>query len=450
MTVTERYDYVVVGGGPAGMTAASRIKRLKPNARVAVFERSGFVSYAPCGTPYYIGGLVDSLGKLVHYTVDEFRRRGIDVYTNAEVVEAGQGFVRVRFSDGERVYEWGKLILATGARPRLPPVRGLDLEGVLTLRTLEDAERARRHVLEARRVAVIGAGYIGLEVAENLRRLGKEVLILEILPHVMPTLDGDMASLVEGELRRNGVDLHLSEGVRELEGDGRVRRVITDRGAYEVDAVFVATGVAPEVQLAGRLGVKLGPTGAIAVNRRMETSVEGIYAAGDAAEAVNLVTGKPDWFPLAPVANKMGYVAGANAAGGYAEFPGAVGTAVTKVFDLEIGRTGLTEARAEREGFKPVPAKIRAGTRSSYYPGAAEITVKLIADRETGRLLGGQFIGREGVLARVNTLAALLMRGATVEDLFFADLGYAPPFAPVWDPLIVAARVLLRELRGAD
>lgn len=448
--MTEKYDYVVIGGGPAGMTAASRIKRLKPSARVAVFERSSFVSYAPCGTPYYIGGLVDSLSKLVHYTVDEFRRRGIEVHTQAEVVDAGQGFVRVRFGDGERKYEWDKLIIATGARPRLPPVEGLDLDGVLTLRTLEDAERARKYVQQARRVAVIGAGYIGLEVAENLRVLGKEVLLLEILPHVMPTLDGDVASLAEGELRRNGVELHLGEGVKRLEGGDRVQRVVTDKGAYEVDAVFVATGVAPETQLAVKLGVNLGSTGAIAVNRRMETNVEGVYAAGDAAEAVNLVTGSPDWFPLAPVANKMGYVAGTNAAGGYAEFPGAVGTAVTKVFDLEIGRTGLTEARAAREGFKPVSAKIRAGTRSSYYPGAAEITVKLIADRETGRLLGGQFIGREGVLARVNTLAALLMQVAKVEDLFFADLGYAPPFAPVWDPLIVAARVLLRELKGIE
>lgn len=446
----ERYDYVVVGGGPAGMTAASRIKRLKPDARVAVFERSSFVSYAPCGIPYYIGGVVDSFEKLVHYSVEEFRRRGIEVFTRAEVADAGQGFVRVRLEGGEKTFEWGRIIVATGARPRLPPIKGLDLEGVLTLRTLEDAERARAYVKGARRAAVIGGGYIGLELAENLRRLGKDVLLFEVLPHVMPTLDVDIATIVENELRRNGVELHTSEGVVELEGDGKVGRVVTDRSSYDIDVAFVATGVAPETQLAERLGAKRGSTGAIAVNKRMETEVEGVYAAGDVAESVNLVTGKPDWFPLAPVANKMGYVAGANAAGSYAEFPGAVGTAVTKVFDLEVGRTGLTEERAAKEGFEPFSAKIRAATRSSYYPGAAEITVKLTADRRTGRLLGGQFVGREGVLARVNTLAALLMRGATVEDLFFTDVAYAPPFAPVWDPVIVAARVLLRELRGTE
>ena len=448
--MTEGYDYVIVGGGPAGMTAASRVKRLNPRARVAVFERSSYVSYAPCGIPYYIGGLVRDLGQLVHYPVEEFRRRGIDVFTRAEVVDADYGTVRVRVGGSERAFEWGKIIVATGARPKLPPVEGLDLDGVLTLRTLEDAERARAYVEGARRVAVVGAGYIGLELAENLRRLGKEVLLFEVLPHVMPTLDPDMASLVEEELRRNGVELHLSEGLRGLEGDGRVKRLATDKGTYDVDLVFVATGVAPETGLAERLGARRGPTGAIAVNRRMETGVEGVYAAGDVAEAVNLVTGRPDWFPLAPVANKMGYVAGINAAGGQAEFPGAVGTAVTRVFDLEVGRTGLTEARAAKEGFQPVSVRVRVGTRSSYYPGAAEVVVKLIADRGTGRLLGGQLVGREGVLARLNTLAALLARGATVDDLFYADLAYAPPFAPVWDPLIVAARVLRRELGGAE
>lgn len=448
--MTEKYDYVVIGGGPAGMSAASRIKRLKPGARVAVFERSSFVSYAPCGIPYYIGRIVGSIDRLVHYPVDEFRRRGIEVFTRSEVVDIEQGIVKVRVGGEEKAFEWDKVIVATGARPRKPPVKGLDLDGVLTLRTLEDAERARIYVEKARRVAVIGAGYIGLELSENLRKLGKDVLLFEILPHVMPTLDHDMAPLVEEELRRNGVELHLAEAVRELEGDGRVKRLATDAGTYEVDAVFVATGVAPETSLAEKLGAKRGHTGAIAVNKRMETGVDGLYAAGDVAEAVNLVTGKPDWFPLAPVANKMGYVAGINAAGGSAEFPGAVGTAVTKIFELEVGRTGLTQERAVKEGFNPVSAKVRAGTRSSYYPGAAEITVKLIADKDTGKLLGGQFIGREGVLARVNTLAALIAKGATVEDAFFSDLAYAPPFAPVWDPLVVAARVLMRELKGYE
>jgi len=448
--VPEKYDVIVVGGGPAGMTAASRIKRLKPSVRVAVFERSSFVSYAPCGLPYYLGGLSERIDQLIHYTVDVFRKRGIDVYTRAEVVEVAQGYARVRISGEERAFEWDKLILATGARPRLPPIKGLDLEGVFTLRTLEDGERAKRGIQDARRVAVIGGGYIGLELAENLKRAGKEVALFEILPHVMPALDPDVAALLEEELVRNGVELHLGERVEEIAGGGRVERVVTDKGEYRVDAVFVATGVVPEVELAKQLGAELGPTGAVRVNRRMETSVEGVYAAGDVAEAINLVTGKPDWFPLAPVANKMGYVAGSNAAGLSAEFPGAVGTAITKVFNLEVGRTGLTEERARKEGFDPVSVKVETVTRPRYYPGGSRITVKLVADRESRKLLGGQVVGGEGVLARVNALATLLAKGGTVEDLFFADLAYAPPFAPVWDPLVLAARVMMRELGGAE
>jgi len=448
--VVEKYDVIIVGGGPAGMTAASRIKRLKPSARVAVFERSGYVSYAPCGLPYYLGGLAESINQLVHYTVDIFRRRGIDVYTRAEVVEVVQGHAKVRVGGEERAFEWDKLILATGARPRLPPIKGLNLEGVFTLRILEDGERAKQSIRDARRVAVIGGGYIGLEVTENLKRIGKDVLLFEILPHVMPTLDSDVATLLEEELQRNGVELHLGERVVEIEGRGKVEKVVADKGEYRVDAVFVATGVTPEVELAKQLGAELGPTGAVRVNKRMETSVESVYAAGDVAETINLVTGKPDWFPLAPIANKMGYVAGSNVAGLSAEFPGAVGTAITKVFGLEVGRTGLTEERARKEGFDPVSIKVETATRPGYYPGGSRVTVKLIADRQSGRLLGGQVVGGEGVLARVNALATLLAKGGTVEDLFFADLAYAPPFAPVWDPLVVAARVMLRELRGAE
>ncbi len=448
--MVEKYDVIIVGGGPAGMTAASRIKRLKPSTRVAVFERSGYVSYAPCGLPYYLGGLAESINQLVHYTVDIFRRRGIDVYTRAEVVEVVQGHAKVRVGGEERAFEWDKLILATGARPRLPPIKGLNLEGVFTLRILEDGERAKQSIRDARRVAVIGGGYIGLEVTENLKRIGKDVLLFEILPHVMPTLDSDVATLLEEELQRNGVELHLGERVVEIEGRGKVEKVVADKGEYRVDAVFVATGVTPEVELAKQLGAELGPTGAVRVNKRMETSVESVYAAGDVAETINLVTGKPDWFPLAPIANKMGYVAGSNVAGLSAEFPGAVGTAITKVFGLEVGRTGLTEERARKEGFDPVSIKVETATRPGYYPGGSRVTVKLIADRQSGRLLGGQVVGGEGVLARVNALATLLAKGGTVEDLFFADLAYAPPFAPVWDPLVVAARVMLRELRGAE
>ncbi len=448
--MTERANVIVVGGGPAGMTAASRVKRFRRDWRVIVFERSKYVSYAPCGLPYYLGGYVKSIEELVHYPLRVFtEERGLEVYTETEVVEAGEGYVRARFKDGtEKTFEWDKLLIATGARPRIPRVPGTDLRGVLTLRTLESGEEARKVLSDAERIAIVGAGYIGLEVAENLARRGKKVLVVEMLPHVMPTLDPDMASIVEEELIRNGVELHLNEALREIAGNEKVEKIVTDKSEYRVDAVLLATGVVPETTLADMLGVKKGATGAVSVDSSMRTSHEGVYAAGDVAEALNLVTGKPDWFPLAPVANKMGYVAGASLAGLEESFPGAVGTAITKVFGLEVARTGLTEERARKEGFDPVSATITAGSRASYYPGTSQITVKLIADRSTGRLLGAQIIGGEGVLARINAIATLLAMRATVRDAFFSDLAYAPPVAPVWDPVIVAARVLLGKISG--
>ena len=445
----EKVSVIVVGGGPAGMTAASRVKRLKPNLRVVVFERSAYVSYGQCGIPYFLGGL-SRFEDLVHYPLRVFtEERGIEVHVRTEVVEVAPGLLRARSADGSEVaYEWDKLLIATGARPRRLNVPGAELEGVLTLRTLEDADRAQRVLAKARRVAVVGAGYIGVELAENLTRAGKEVVLFEILPQVMPTLDPEMARLVEEELRRNGVEVHLGERVVELVGESSVRKVVTDKGEYSVDAVFTAIGVTPEVELAKQLGVELGRTGAIRTDTLLRTNVEGVYAAGDAAESLNLVTGKPDWFPLAPVANKMGYVAGSNLAGLAEEFPGAVGTAVTKVFGLEVGRTGLTERRAREEGFNPVSVVVEGRSRAGYYPGSASMTVKLIADAEAGRLLGAQIVGGEGVLARINAAAILISKGATAREAFFSDLGYAPPFAPVWDPLITAARVLLGKLRS--
>ena len=442
-----RETFVVIGGGPAGMTAASRVKRLKPDARVVVFERSRYVSYAACGIPYYLGGLVDSLDRLVHYPVSVFReKRGIEVYTETEVVSLEPGRAEARGKEGDFTVEWDTLLVATGARPVVPPIPGVDLDGVATLRILEDAERTRKLLEGARRVAVVGGGYIGLEVSENLRERGLEVLLFEMLPHVMPTLDGDMASYIEEELRRHGVELHTGEPVRGIRGSGRAEAVETDKGVYPVDAVILAVGVRPDTRLAEMLGLELGARGAVRVDSKLRTSMEGVYAAGDVAETFNRVTGKPDWIPLAPTANKMGYVAGTNMAGGDIEFPGVVGTAVTKVFGLEIGRTGLTEKQAREAGFETLSVHISAKTRPGYYPGGGVLRLKLVADKASGRLLGLQAVGVE-VLPRIDAAAALLYHGATVKDAFFTDMAYAPPFAPAWDPLVIAARVAMRKLK---
>lgn len=446
--MANKFTVVVVGGGPAGMTAASRVKKLKPDTRVVVFERSRFVSYAACGIPYYIGGYVEDLNKLVHYTADFFRKgRGIEVYTETEVVELHDGTLKAIDKSGKEIdVRWDTLVLATGAKPIIPPIDGVDLDGVLTLRVLEDAEKARKYVSKAEKIAVVGGGYIGLEVAENLVHLGKKVTLFEMLPHVMPTLDHDMAEFIEAELEKNGVEVRTGEKVVEIAGNDRVDKIITEKGEYNVDLVFLAVGVQPDTTLADMLGLEKGFRSAVKVDKKLRTSREGVYAAGDVAETTNIVTGKPDWIPLATTANKMGYVVGSNISGREMEFPGVVGTAITKVFELGIARTGLTEDQARKNGFEPISALVTAKTRPGYYPGGKTIRVKVVADRGSGKLLGAQALGGENVLARVNAFASLLFKQGTVYDLFFDDLAYAPPFSTVWDPLVIAARILMRKL----
>ena len=446
--MSTKHTVVVIGGGPAGMTAASRVKRLKPEYRVVVFEKSKYVSYAACGIPYYIGGHVDSIEKLVHYPARFFReKRGIEVYTETAVTDIDDETVYAISKDGETIrVSWDTLVIATGARPKKPPINGVDLEGVLTLRILEDAERARRLVSSAEKVAVIGGGYIGVEVAENLARLGKKVTIIEMLPHIMPTLDEDMAEFIEKELRENGVEVKTGEKVVEIAGKDKAEKVVTEKSSYSVDLVFLAVGVEPDVNLAEKLSLEKGYAGAVKVDKRLRTSMENVYAAGDVAETFNIVTGKPDWIPLATTANKMGYVAGSNVVGRSIEFPGVVGTAITKAFRLGIARTGLTEKQARKHGYDPISALVTTKTRPGYYPGGKNIHVKVIADRGSGKLLGAQAVGEENVLARINAFASLLFKGATVTDLFFDDLAYAPPFSTVWDPLVISARILMRKL----
>ena len=424
------------------MAAAAKAKRM--GGDVVVFERSKYVSYAPCGIPYFFEGLVESIDKLVYYTIDYFRKeRGIDVRNEHEVVEIGDGYVVAMDKSGkeERV-EYDKLILATGGKAVKPKIDGIDLQGIHTLRLLEDGERLYKEARKAKRIGIVGAGYIGLEMAEAFLKMGKEVLMFEMLPHVMATFDDEMAKIIEEEMIKQGVKLHLNEKVVEFEGKERVKKIITEKGSYDVDVVLLSIGVKPNNEFAKKLGLKIGETGGIKTNEYMETSKHGIYAAGDNVETHHIVTGKPAYIPLAPAANKMGRIAGENAVSGNKKiFPGVVGTAITKFFDLHIGRTGL----ALKEAKDAVAVDIQHGTRSHYYPGNKKINVRLIAAKD-GTIIGGQIIGNEGVVGRINTLAACITKKMNVEELATLDLAYAPPFAPVWDALIVAANVIQKKL----
>ncbi len=439
---------VVIGGGAAGMAAASRVRRLSPESEVVVVERTGYVSFALCGIPYYVGGLVRSLDDLMYYPAKFFEeKRGIRLELGAEVesIDASGRSLSVR--RGEEVFElgWDRLIVATGAMASRPPVPGVDLDGVLTVHHLDEGAELRRRLARARRVVVVGAGLNGLEFAENVARLGKEVHVVEMFDQLLPrALDPDAAGVLLREVGSpEGVRFHLGEGLEEVSesGSGGLR-VQAGGETLEADLVLLFTGIRPSVDLLREAGAEVGETGAVRVSPRMETSLDGVYAAGDAVEVTNRVTGRPDWFPFAQVANKTGLVAGANAAGRPVEFPGAVGTWTARVFGVEVAGTGLTETRARAEGLDPEASLIRAPTRAHYIPGAGEshLWVKAVSSGD-GRLLGVQAVG-PGALARVNVAAALLGLGAGAEELLFADLGYAPPLAPVWDPLVVAGRRL--------
>jgi NADPH-dependent 2,4-dienoyl-CoA reductase/sulfur reductase-like enzyme len=444
---------VVIGGDAAGMSAASKVRREDPNCTIVVFERSPHTSYSACGIPYYIGGVVEDADRLIARGPAEFREKyRIDVRTRHEVVEIepqrGRVFVRDLDGDAASWESYDQLLIATGARPFCPQVPGAELDGIFGLSTLQSGLRVRQALAEsgARRVVIVGGGYIGLEMAEAFIRIGLDVALIQRAPQVMSTLDQDMGALVSAALRDIGVTLFLEESLTGFEGSaGRVRAVVTDQRTLPADLVLLGMGVRPESALAEAAGVRLGVRNAIPVNSRQQTGLENIWAAGDCAESFHLVSRRSVHIALGTVANKQGTVAGTNLAGGYVTFPGVVGTAVSKVCRYEVARTGLQAKEIRQIGLKGVCATITAKSRAGYYPGAEAMTVKLWAEKGSGRLLGGQIVGIEGAAKRIDVLAAALHAGLTVEEVVYLDLSYAPPYSPVWDPVQTAARQLLRE-----
>ncbi|MCD6362815.1 MAG: FAD-dependent oxidoreductase [Synergistetes bacterium] len=437
---------IIIGGVAAGPSAAFKAKRVNSDLDVLLFTDEEDLSYGSCGLPYFIGGVIEDRKKLIARTVNAFKDAGIDVKTGVRVegIDPKEGVV---FAGGEK-FRYDSLVIATGASPILPPFEGRNLKGIFTLRSVKDGERIKDFISKEspERAVIVGAGYIGVEMAESFASLGLKVSLVELMPQILINMDVDMAELVEKELESRGVELLTSTKVLGFEGRERVERVITDKGKIDADLVLLAIGVKPNSELAKDAGLALGPKGAIDVNRRMETSASGVYAAGDCADAFHLVSGRKVYIPLGTTANKQGRIAGNNAAGGeYALFPGVVGTAIAKVFDLEIARTGLSSFEAKSEGFSFKSALIKSRTAAGYYPGASSIAVKLLAEEKTGRIIGGQIVGGRGSGMRINALAVAVSNGMRIWEFAYADLAYAPPFSPVWDPLLVAGQKLLRE-----
>jgi NADPH-dependent 2,4-dienoyl-CoA reductase/sulfur reductase-like enzyme len=442
-----RSRMVVVGADAAGMSAASQARRRRPADDLAIvaFERGPHTSYSACGIPYYASGMVDEAERLVARTPEQFAARQIDarVRHQVEEIDLDGGRVRVNDLDRGRTFDepWDVLVIATGTEPLRPSVPGLDLPGVFGLSILQDGLDLRRAIDDKpRRAVVIGGGYIGLEAAEALVYRGIPTVMVVRGPEVMNTLDPDMGALVGQALRDAGVELHSNEKVEAIEGDRRVRAVRTAAGTLEADLVVLGMGTRPNVTLAREAGVALGRTGAIEVGPRMQTRHDGVWAAGDCAETRHLVSGHPVNYHLGTIANKQGRVCGINIGGGYATFPGALGTAVTQVWPVEVARTGLTETELRPLGLEYETVTVDSTTRAGYFPGSAPIRIKLIAERRSGRLLGAQIVGKEGAAKRIDVFATALWNRMTVEDMINLDLSYAPPFSPVWDPVLIAAR----------
>lgn len=417
------------------------------------FEKGLATSYSACGIPYWISGTVAHRNDLIARSAAQHRDNGIEVRTRTEVVGIDLTARTVRARDLEehgREYDepFDTLVYATGAVPVRPPIPGIDSTGVYGVQTLDDGVALRAELASGRirSVVIVGAGYIGLEIAEACRIRGLDVTVVDRSTTPLGTIDPDIGAFITDAVRAMGITLALSESVVEIETgrDGRPVAVRTDaERRLPADLVVLGLGVRPNITLAQQAGIPLGTSGGIAVDARMRTQADCVWAAGDCVESIHRLSGQRVVVPLGTHANKQGRVAGINIGGGYATFPGIIGTAVTKVCDLEVARTGLSAAEAEAAGFRYVTATVDSTTRAGYFPGAQPIRIKMLAEQRTGRLLGAQIAGREGAAKRIDVLATAIWNEMGVDEILALDLSYAPPFAPVWDPVLIAARKAL-------
>lgn len=444
---------LIIGGNAAGLTAASRARRLDPRLNITVLEKSPYISYSTCGIPYYFAGMTTA-DELVSYTPESFEReRGIKVHNHTcvnEIVPSRKRVFATRTDTGEHAeFSYERLLIATGVKPKLPDIPGTDLRNVFTIIDLQDAIRIKEALSRTQRVAIVGAGYVGLEVAECLQTLGKTVHLLERQPQVLPGIDRDMAQIIEYEVQRFGVRLSVGSRVLALVGsDGHVTGVkaASGLGIEPADMVLLDTGVVPNVDLAREAGIQTGVTGAISVNSHMETNVPGIFAAGNCAETYCSIRQRPILHYIGTVAAKQGRIAGENIAARRTKFLGAIGTTVLKVFDLAVARTGLSSEQAAADSIPVVSARIEALDRAAYYPTARKIWVKLIANRESRRLVGAQVVGYGEASKRIDVAATAITAGMRVDELAQVDLAYSPPYGNLWDPLLVAAQAVLRKM----
>lgn len=440
---------VIVGGVAGGATAAARIRRLDEHAEIVVFEKSGYVSYANCGLPYYIGGEIEDKRELTLQTPESFYARfRVDMRVHHEVmaVDVKAKTVKVRnLASGEVFSEsYDKLILSTGARPIKPNFEGIDNERIFTLRTVEDTLRIKQFTEDKRpqSAVVVGGGFIGIEVAENLRRLGMDVTLVEAAPQVMAPFDGDMAALIHAEMVRNGVKLMLGTMVEGFTAEGGVTVRLKDREPQTADMAVLAIGVAPDTALARDAGLELGIKGSIVVDDRMQTSAPDVYAVGDAVQIKNFVTGKEGLISLAGPANKQGRIAADNVCDRDSRYTGGQGSSVIKIFGLTAACTGINERTAKSLGLDCDKVVLSPMSHAGYYPGGSVMTMKVLFENGTLRILGAQIIGRDGVDKRIDVIATAIRAGLKATELTELDLAYAPPYSSAKDPVNMAGYMI--------
>ena len=435
----------VIGGVAAGMSAASKIKRMDPQAEVTVYEKGGYLSYGACGLPYYVGGFNDDYTKMIARTREQFEKTGIKTHLHHEVLKVipseKQLLVRNHETGDIFIDSYDKLMISTGAPAVKPPIEGIDRKGVYQLKTLEDGLRLKEIAADPqiRNVVVVGGGYIGIESVDAFLHLGKNVTCVEFADRILMPFDREISALAEKELISKGVSLRTSEKVVSIQGGQSVSSVVTDKGQYPADLVVLSIGVRPATEFLRDTGIQMAPNGALIVDREMRTSIADIWAAGDCSLVYHKGLKENAFLALGTVANKCGRIAGENIMGKHIKFTGALGSAAIKVCDLEMGRTGLGEAEAQRQAIDYRTVIVEGMDHPAYYPDPTPITIKLIYEAGTRRLLGAQTAGIKGAVMRVDVFAVAIHNNMTTDELGMTDLVYAPPFAGVWDAVHIAA-----------
>lgn len=443
---------IVIGANASGVEAASAARKKDRAAEITLITQEKTAGYSRCGLPFVIGGQIANFKDLVVYPLTYFQMMKLNLKTETKVtaIDTKEKAVTTEGKDGAtETLQYDSLVIATGANAFMPPIKGHKKQGIMSLRTLEDGEKILQAVEGGAKSAVImGAGLIGLETGVALIERGLKVTIVELLPQILPQmLDADMAKMIHEQLEEKGMNILTEKGVEEFLGDDKVTAIIAGGERIEADLFISSFGVRANTKMAVDAGIPLGESRAIKTNGRMETAVKDVYASGDCAEAPNVLTHRPTCAQLGTIAVRQGKVAGTNAGGGYALFSGILASAVTRLFDTEAGVTGLTEKAAKRAGIEVVSGAISSKTKADYYPNALPIKVKLVVEKESQRIVGAQIIGGEEVTQRINALSFCIQKGMTVRELAKADTAYAPPVCETWEPMVLAAEMVLMKLR---